>query len=350
MRTQVPGHLPPLVREPVRAARPGPVARRLASAWPTVVQSALGAGVAWIIARGLLGHRQPVFAATAAIICLSAGTGGRGRQAVDLLAGVVAGVLVGDLAVHLVRHLVIGVGTLVVVGAVAVSLLAAALLDARPLAFIQAGASAMFVVTLTGTGTPLTRLEDAAIGGLLGLFGSQVLFAPDPVELVKAPLRDVFDGLADAVRLGARALRDGDPDRSDEAVRRVREVHVKIGNLAEARDTSRKVTSRTLRGWRRRSPARHLDDGLDTVDTLMASVVLLLRGLHRHLRESGEDPALEVGDLERLADAIDAVGGYRLGERDDPGDIRPGDENTADLEQAPHLRIAYEALIVLVRW
>ncbi|MGC5020268.1 hypothetical protein [Micromonospora sp. DT47] len=71
-------------------AGPGLFRHRMRVAAPLIVQCALLAGAAWWIAQSLFDHRTPVFAATAALICLTVGKGGRGRQAVDLLVGVLA--------------------------------------------------------------------------------------------------------------------------------------------------------------------------------------------------------------------------------------------------------------------
>ncbi|WP_446218562.1 FUSC family protein [Micromonospora sp. IBHARD004] len=75
---------------------PGRLRHRIRVAAPLIVQGALMAGVAWWISQSLFGHGTPIFAATAALICLTGGVGGRGRQAVDLFVGVLAGVLVGE--------------------------------------------------------------------------------------------------------------------------------------------------------------------------------------------------------------------------------------------------------------
>ncbi|SKA30979.1 hypothetical protein SAMN02745673_03865 [Marinactinospora thermotolerans DSM 45154] len=50
--------------------------RQLRSAWWPCLQAAATAGVAWWIARDLLGHSQAFFAPISAIVCLSAGLGG----------------------------------------------------------------------------------------------------------------------------------------------------------------------------------------------------------------------------------------------------------------------------------
>lgn len=94
--------------------------------------------MAWWLASTLLDHPNPVFAATAAIICLAGGKGERGRRAVDLLAGVIAGVVVGEL----IRWWDPGNTLLQAVLAVVLGMSAAAALDSSRLAYIQGTATA----------------------------------------------------------------------------------------------------------------------------------------------------------------------------------------------------------------
>ena len=76
--------------------------RRLGRTAPLLVQSAVGAGLAYFVASELLGHEQPFFAPVAAIVGLGATYRQRGRRAVEIVIGVAIGVGVGDLVVALV--------------------------------------------------------------------------------------------------------------------------------------------------------------------------------------------------------------------------------------------------------
>ncbi|WP_158545858.1 FUSC family protein [Blastococcus sp. TF02A-30] len=283
---------PPLLRDTVRAGRPCTVAQRVAGALPTVLQCGLASAVAWWVAEALLGHAQPVFAATSAVVCLAAGTGGRARQAVDLLAGVLVGVLVGQV----VRVVQAEPGTLTTLVAVTAALLAASLLDTRTLALIQAGASALFVLTLPPVETPFVRFLDAAVGGALGLLASQVLFTPDPVRLVRGPARAV---LADV----AAALRAADPDHARE---HARQAVAGLGDLATARSTAWAVAARTVRGRLRADRLACLDRDLTDIDVLGAAALLHAPG------RRGLPPGL-ADDVAAAADALGEPGG-RAGE------------------------------------
>ncbi|HEY7385486.1 MAG TPA: FUSC family protein, partial [Beijerinckiaceae bacterium] len=78
------------------------VVERWSAAWRDALASAAAAGLSWGLAHQLLGHPQPVFAAVAAVVCLAPGLPGtRGRQAVNMLLGLVTGIVVGEVLLTL---------------------------------------------------------------------------------------------------------------------------------------------------------------------------------------------------------------------------------------------------------
>ncbi|WP_372699523.1 FUSC family protein [Arthrobacter sp. JSM 101049] len=258
----------------VRVAGPTALWGRLRQALPIVAQCAGAAGVAWWLASTLLGHPRPVFAAIAAIICLAGGKGERARQAVDLVAGVLAGVVVGEI----VRYTGSGSGVMQVVVVVVLGMLAAVAIDFRRLAYIQGAASALVVLVLPPLQNPGSRFVDAVVGGALGLLGSQVLFTPDPVALVAGSLRRVLGRVEEALAAAARAIDEEHPDAADAAVRLAREARSDLAELSSQRKIAHQIRRRTVRGRRRAARLRQLDDMLDHVDVLVAATVLLTQG------------------------------------------------------------------------
>src|SRR5919202_4131436 len=74
--------------------------------WWQILQTAVAASAAWILATVILRYEEPpVFASIVAVISLGLAVGQRGRRAVALLIGVALGVKVADLIV-----IVFGVG------------------------------------------------------------------------------------------------------------------------------------------------------------------------------------------------------------------------------------------------
>lgn len=260
-----------VVRTTVRIAGPASTWRRLREGLPVVAQCGLAAGVAWWFASALLGHQKPVFAATAAIICLAGGKGERARQALDLLAGVIVGVVVGEL----IRWWNPGSALLQAVLAVVLGMSAAAALDSRRLAYVQGAASALFVLVLPPLQNPASRVIDAAIGGILGLLGSQIFFTPDPVVMVSDAARRVLDSVETALRSSAEGLEKNDVSLTHKAIDRAREARSDLSALAEQRVIADRIRTRTLRGLRRAARLRHLEQRLDHLDMLVAAVLLL---------------------------------------------------------------------------
>src|SRR6185436_16732357 len=73
--------------------------KRLRIAWLPLLQVTGAAAVAWFIAHDVLGHPEPFFAPIAAILALSVSIGQRGRRAVEMMVGVVVGILAADLVI-----------------------------------------------------------------------------------------------------------------------------------------------------------------------------------------------------------------------------------------------------------
>jgi uncharacterized membrane protein YgaE (UPF0421/DUF939 family) len=147
---------------------------RWSHAWREVLASASGAALAWVVAERLLGHPQPIFAPISAIICLSPGLPSHTKQTIGLLIGVATGILIGELASVLPDSM-----PLMRLGLAAfVAMLAAASYGLPAVVPIQAGVSAILVVTFGAATTGSVRLADVAVGAVVGLVFSYVLPAP----------------------------------------------------------------------------------------------------------------------------------------------------------------------------
>src|SRR5215218_2690198 len=85
---------------------------RLALAWRSLLQTAVAATLAYLIAHELIRHPRPFFAPVAAIITLGITVGQRGRRAAELALGVAVGIAIADGLVLLTGP---GAGTLALV-------------------------------------------------------------------------------------------------------------------------------------------------------------------------------------------------------------------------------------------
>jgi uncharacterized membrane protein YgaE (UPF0421/DUF939 family) len=87
-----------------RPAIPSPrsALRRVRPQAVPILQTAVAAVAAYELARALpLPDQRPVFASIAAVVALGVSYGQRGRRAIELSAGVMLGLVVADLIVHL---------------------------------------------------------------------------------------------------------------------------------------------------------------------------------------------------------------------------------------------------------
>ena len=134
---------------------------RVRAGFPIAAQAGLGAGIAWYVARDLLGSPSPFFAPIAAVITLASSVGQRARRTVELVVGVAIGIGVGDGIILLIGTgpWQVGLVVLLAIGA------AAAVGGGTPLV-VQSASSAVLVATLTtpNSGLPYTRFFDALEG------------------------------------------------------------------------------------------------------------------------------------------------------------------------------------------
>ena len=197
--------------------------------WFLIAQTAITAGLAWLVAQHLLGHRMPFFAPVAAIVTLGVTYGQRMRRGVEIAIGVAVGVLVGDLFTALAGT---GVWQIMVVLALAMSV--AILLSSRQLIIIQACVQSVIVVTLTPDPSQgFGRWLDAVVGCALALLVAMV--APS------APLRKpaqlaarALDNLAATLEAATSELRESDQQAANEVLAQARQTADALAELSEA--------------------------------------------------------------------------------------------------------------------
>src|ERR1700761_8598883 len=98
--------------------------RRLSPRLLAIVQTAAAATIAWYLATLVTSDRHPIFASIAAIVAIGASHGAHRQRALQLVGGVVVGLSVADLIIHLIGTgapqigimVVLAMGTAVVLG------------------------------------------------------------------------------------------------------------------------------------------------------------------------------------------------------------------------------------------
>ncbi|GAA5083053.1 uncharacterized membrane protein YgaE (UPF0421/DUF939 family) [Thermocatellispora tengchongensis] len=273
--------------------------QRLVYVAPTIVQTAVAAGLAWVVAREVVGHPRPFFAPIAAVICVGVATGRRLRRLAELMAGVTVGVGVGDLLISM-----IGSGAWQIALVVALAMGTAALLDGAPLISLQAGSSAVLVATLlppSGTGG-LDRMVDTLVGGVLGI-AMVALLPTSPAALAHRHASAVLEALADALERTADAIEDGDPELAELALREVRKTQGVIDEFEEAVRTGREIATISPLRWRRRAQLLRYDATRVPLDHALRNTRVLARRTTAALKGGSDVPGPLVDALHALARA-----------------------------------------------
>ncbi len=194
--------------------------------WP-ILQTAVAAVLAWYIAVLLGVEHRPAFASIAAVISLGAAFGERRKRAVQLVAGVMLGIVLADLLLRTTGSGLPQIGLLVLL-----AMLAATILGGTELLVTEAAVSAILVATLSST--PEVRILDVLIGGGVALAVNTLLFPPDPVVGVVRAGVAAFGELGVALSEAATALASGDVERAESAVRAAETSESRIAEMRHA--------------------------------------------------------------------------------------------------------------------
>ncbi|MEH0970558.1 FUSC family protein [Micromonospora sp. CPCC 205546] len=271
----------------------------------TVVELALAATVAWMLAARVIGHPDPFFAPTAALVVLGEARGRRVRQTVEILLGVAAGVLVAELLVYALGP---GTGTVFLVLLLTIGLMVA--IGASTTLVVQAAVSAMYLVAVaapSGTLMPF-RFVDALIGGAVALAASQLLVVRDPLAPLVVQARQSFADLAELLDELDDALA-----RCDEtAARAVLERARRLDECVDRLRTAVRATGETLRFRVRRrrhvGQVREVEATTRQLDYAVRNVRVLARAGVTLTRLRTRTPP-ELGDaIPALAAAVRAAG------------------------------------------
>src|SRR3954464_8147755 len=129
--------------------------RRLSARLPAILQTAVAALVAWYLSVLLLPDPQPLFACIATVAAIGATHGAHRQRALSLVGGVVLGLTVADVIIHL-----IGTGAPQLGLLIALAMSAAVLLNGSEIVVSEAAVSAMLLV-MAGPGTGPNRIFEA---------------------------------------------------------------------------------------------------------------------------------------------------------------------------------------------
>jgi uncharacterized membrane protein YgaE (UPF0421/DUF939 family) len=286
--------------------------QRVRMVWRSLVQVALAAPAAWLIATHVLGHQRPFFAPVAAIIVLGQTFSQRGRRALEVAIGVALGIGVADLLVT-----GIGVGAWQITIVVVLAIAAARFLGNGQLLANQAAVSAVLVATIQTTGGTFGRFFDGLIGGGIALLVNAVVVPAHPVRLVRDAVQPLLDELADTLEDIARTIVDRDRERANEVLERARAIDNLEARLDDAIATGRETTRYAPARRRSRATVEAYASAAGQIDLAVRNVRVLARGVIRAVDLDERVPP-DVADAVRdLAAAVRALGAVLGGEAPD---------------------------------
>lgn len=264
------------------------------------VQAGVAAAAAWTVAHELLHRPSPVFAPTAAVGAVAASIGRRGRRTVELVFGVLAGILVAEALIRIV-----GTGPWQIATVVTLAILAGLILGRGGQVVTQAGGTAVLVSTLAPVqpGLDLPRVVDAIIGGIAALAVVAVL-PVNPVRIVRRSAHPLFALLIEQLHLAADGMATRDAkqvvharNQLNEAAPRLKLLHDAIGGAEEA------VAVSPLR-WNQRAELEHYQRGVRYLDTAIRGTQELLRRAVTALRDDEPIPTALPTAVRQFGDAL----------------------------------------------
>jgi uncharacterized membrane protein YgaE (UPF0421/DUF939 family) len=281
-------------------------ARLRASLWPCT-QAAAASGIAWLLAHNALGHAQPFFAPIAAAISLSANNLRRGRRIVQMVAGVMIGIGVGEVASWVMGTSWLSIAVTVLATMVVAMVVAVGFFGEGMMFVNQSAAAAVLVVALHRHGTGSERAIDALIGGAVAAVIGVGLFPAHPLAILRRAEREVLRSVAGALGQLAALLVSGTAAQAGWNRAAAMDIHIQLGALASARVTARATARIAPRRRRLRGDVVREEARIGRLDLLANAALSLLRVGTDALDEGETIPPPLCQSVSELAAALDEL-------------------------------------------
>jgi uncharacterized membrane protein YccC len=270
--------------------------RRLHGRVLPILQAAVAAVAGWLLAGGLVAESRPAFAAIAAVICVGVTQGRRGERALQLTGGVVIGLSAATLLMGALGPGVPQLGVMVLL-----AMVTAALLGGSEMVIVEAGVSAILLVTLdpaSGGAFSGDRILEALIGGASALAVGAVLFPADPALHAGRAGQAVFAALGQSLQRVAAGLERRDPEETRAALADARAIDPLIAEARELLGARERLAPKASR----HQLARY-ERSLGQVDLAVRNTRVLARDAAR-LARAGAPPAGVPGAIRLLEGAV----------------------------------------------
>jgi uncharacterized membrane protein YgaE (UPF0421/DUF939 family) len=299
------------------------LSRLRAKSWQ-IGQCAIAAGLAWFLAREVVGHPRPFFAPIVAVVCLGTSYGQRLRRVAEMTIGVAVGVFLADVLLRL-----IGTGSWQLSVVVALGMTIALLLNAGALFVTQAAVQGIVVVTLVASpGYSLTRWIDALVGGAVALVAASIV-PQAPLRRPREQAARVVRRIAELLRAGARSAEEGDVEQAMQVLADARTTDRLIQELQGAADEGLSVVASSPFRRRHGETLRWVAELVEPLDRAMRNTRVLVRRIAVTAYQREPLPAAYVLLCQDLADVVDEM-----------ADVLAQDRMATELRD-PLLRVAH---------
>lgn len=283
--------------------------RRVLDSFTPVLQAAVAATLAWLVAHRVLGHQQPFFAPIAAAISLSTSYIQRSKRIAQMIAGVMLGIVVAELLHGLLGSSTAALGVIVLATMVIALALGVGFFNDGMMFPNQAVVSAVLVVTVHKHGTGAERAVDVLVGGAVAYVLGVGLFPAQPMSLLADTEADVLRTLAAKLNEVVGLLRSGTCVTDEWTLATGHEIHRQLAALARARATARMNVRLAPRRFALRTSVDAEVKRTGRLDLLANAVLSLIRAA---TRRGGDSPGL----TDRIASLAGGIAG--LAEADRP--------------------------------
>ncbi|MFQ4147954.1 FUSC family protein [Arthrobacter sp. LAPM80] len=257
---------------------------------------------AYYFSEIVLGHQNPLFAATSAIIALGFTRDPRLRRVLEVGLGCTIGIVLGDFLLHL-----LGSGIWQAALVVFLSVLLARFLDSGAIFTTQLALQSLLVVLLPiSAGGPFTRSIDAVVGGCFALI--LTFLAPrDPRREPKDDLKEVLGELSLVLRECASALSYNDSTTAWHALVRARSQQPLIDAMRQGLRGSVEIATLSPLYRRHRQEVEGMEKLMVHVDYAMRSSRVLARRLASVINNAALSDAGTVHLAEVISETAAAV-------------------------------------------
>ncbi len=267
-----------------------------------IVQCAVAAGVAWLIAKNLLDHTTPFFAPVTAVVSLGTSYGQRLRRVAEVTLGVAIGVFVADLLV-----IWLGSGWWQLTLIVALAMSTALLLDAGGLFVTQAAVQSIVIASLVPEPSEaLLRWSDALVGGAVALVAATIVPGA-PLRRPREEAARVVRKVAFLLRGASAGLTEGDVDSTMALLADARATDSLIRELQDASAEGLSVLASSPFRRGQSGQVRRMADLVEPLDHALRNTRLLVRRVAVAAYRRQPVPHAYARLCADLAVAVDAV-------------------------------------------